>query len=93
MHNAESVLENETHKLLWDFETQTDYLISDRRPDQVKDNRKKKKMNKKKKKIVNFTVPADRKIKLKESEKRGKYLDFARELKKYEKWKWRWYQY
>ena len=24
MHYPESVLENETHKILWDFETQTD---------------------------------------------------------------------
>ena len=33
-------------------------------------------------KIVDFALPADHKIKLKESEKRDKYLDFARELKK-----------
>ena len=38
--------------------------------------------NKKKKrtcKIVDFAVPADHRMKLKESEKKGKYLDFARE--------------
>ena len=28
--NLESVLENETHKILWNFEIQTDYLISAR---------------------------------------------------------------
>ena len=28
MHSSESVLENETHKLLWDFDIQTDHLIS-----------------------------------------------------------------
>ena len=33
MHNAESVPENETHKLLWDFEIQTDLLISARQSD------------------------------------------------------------
>ena len=33
-------------------------------------------------KIVNFAVPDDHKIKLKESEKKDKYLDLARELKK-----------
>ena len=33
-------------------------------------------------KIVNFTVPADHRIKLKECEKKDKYLDLARELKK-----------
>ena len=33
-------------------------------------------------KIVDFTVPADHGIKLKEYEKRDKYLNLARELKK-----------
>ena len=32
--------------------------------------------------IVDFAVPADHRVKLKESEKRDKYLDLARELKK-----------
>ena len=35
MHNPESVLENETDKILWDFEIQTDRLISARQPDLV----------------------------------------------------------
>ena len=33
-------------------------------------------------KIFDFTVPADHRINLKESEKKDKYLDFAREWKK-----------
>ena len=33
-------------------------------------------------KIVDFAVPADHRIKLKECEKRDKYHDLARELKK-----------
>ena len=33
-------------------------------------------------KIVDFTLPADHRIKLKESKKKDKYLDLARELKK-----------
>ena len=33
MFIPEPVLKNETHKLLWDFEIQTDHLISARRPD------------------------------------------------------------
>ena len=33
-------------------------------------------------KIVDFAVPADNRIKLKECEKKDKYLDLARELKK-----------
>ena len=40
IHNTKFVLENETHKLLWDFEIQTDHLISTRRIDQVIINKK-----------------------------------------------------
>ena len=40
MHNPESVLENEPHKLLWDFEIQIDHLISERRPDVIMINKK-----------------------------------------------------
>ena len=79
MHNPAPVLENDTHKLLWDFDIQTDYLISARRPGLIIINKKKKK---KICKIVDFAVPADHRIKLKECEKRDKYLDLARELKK-----------
>ena len=35
IHNPESVLENETHKLLWDFDIQTNHLISARRLDLI----------------------------------------------------------
>ena len=35
MHNSKSVFDNEIHKLLWDFEIQTDLLISAKRPDLV----------------------------------------------------------
>ena len=31
---------NETHKILWNFDIQTDHLISARRPDLVKVNKK-----------------------------------------------------
>ena len=40
MHNPESVLENEAHKLLWDFEIQTDHLISYKWPDFIIMNKK-----------------------------------------------------
>ena len=40
MHNPESILENETHKLLWDFEIRMDHLISARRPDPERVNKK-----------------------------------------------------
>ena len=81
-HNPASVLENDTHKLLWDFDIHTDHLISARRPDLIIINKKKKKKKKRVYKIVDFAVPADHRIKLKESEKKDKYLDLAKELKK-----------
>ena len=40
MYNPESVPENETHKIIWDFDIQTDQLISARRPDLVIGNKK-----------------------------------------------------
>ena len=47
----------------------------------LSDSKKKKKKNRTYW-IVDFGVPADYKVQLKESETRGKYLDLARELKK-----------
>ena len=79
MHNPAPVLENDTHKLLWNFDIQTDHLISARRPDLIII---KKKKTKEISNIVDFAVPTDHTIKLKECEKRDKYLDLARELKK-----------
>ena len=78
MHNPAPVLENDTHKLLWDFNIQTDHLIPSRGPELIIINKKKKEILKN----VDFAVPADRRINLKESEKKDKYLDLARELKK-----------
>ena len=77
MHNPEPFLENDTHKILRDFDIQTDHLILGRRPDLIIINKKKRIC-----KIVDFAVPADHRLKLKECEKRDKYLDLARELKK-----------
>ena len=73
MHNPTSVLENETHKLFWDFDIQTDHIISVRRPDLKKERTCK---------IADFAVPADHRVKSKESEKKDKYIDRTRELKK-----------
>ena len=81
MHNPASVQENDKHKLLWDFDIQTDHLISAGRLDLIiinNNNNKKKKICK----IVDFAVPADHRIKLKENEKKDKYLNLVRELKK-----------
>ena len=40
MHNPAPVLENNTHKLLYDFDIHTDHLISPRRPDLIIINKK-----------------------------------------------------
>ena len=66
-----------THKLLIDFDIQTDRLILARRPDIIIINKKKRTCR-----IVDFAVPVDHRIKLKESEKKDYYLDLTRELKK-----------
>ena len=79
MQNHQLIL-NATHKLLWDFNIKTDHLIPARRPALIIINKKKKK--KKICKIVDFAVLDDNRINLKESEKKDKYLDLARELKK-----------
>ena len=87
MHNPAPVLENATHKLLWDFNIQTDQLIPARRPGLIIINKKKRTC-----KIVDFAVPTDHRIKLKECERKDKYLDFARELKNCGTCKWQLYQ-
>ena len=62
MHNPESVLENETHKLLWDSEIQIDLIILVRWLDLIII--KKKRISR----IVDFVFSADNRVKLKESE-------------------------
>ncbi len=71
MHNLAPVLENDSHKLLWD------HLIPARRPDLIIINKRKRIC-----KIVDFAVSVDHRINLNESEKKDKYLHLARELKK-----------
>ena len=72
MHNPAPVLENDLHKLLWDFNIQTDHLIPARRPDLLRE---------KKENLQNCRLCCPS-INLQESEKKDKYLDLARELKK-----------
>ena len=45
MPNPESVLKNEMHQLLWDFEIQMDYLVSARQPHLVIVNKKENLLN------------------------------------------------
>ena len=77
LHKPASVLENDKNKLLWDLDIQTDHVTLARRPDLIIINLKERSFR-----IVDFAVPADHVVKLKESEKKNKYLDLARELKK-----------
>ena len=53
--------------ILWDFNIQTDHLIPSRRPGLIIINKKKRIC-----KIVDFAVPADHRINMKESEKKDK---------------------
>ena len=76
MYNPESILENETYKLLRDFEIQTDNLISARPPGLVIVNKKE-------------NQPVNQRVKLKNSEKRDKYLGLVRKLKKKKDRTWR----
>ena len=76
MHNSEFVLDNETY--FWDFVIQTDPLISARQPDLIIINKKKITYR-----TVDVAIPAGHRVKMKESEKKDTYKDFARELKKY----------
>ena len=78
MRNPAAVLENDAHKLQWDFDIQTDHLILARRAELIVIKNNKKRTYK----IVDLVVPADHRIKLKESEKKDMYLDLSRELKK-----------
>ena len=71
MHNPAPVLENDSHKLLLDFNIQTDHLIPARRPDLIIISNNKKRICK----IVDFAIPMDHRINLKGSEKKDKYLE------------------
>ena len=83
MHKSECVQDNETHKVLWDFEILADHLISSRKPNLVEVIFKKKRTCQ----IVDFAVLVDHRMKTKENKNRGKYFDLARELKKLRKMK------
>ena len=77
MHNLKLSRKNETHKILWNVEIQTDYRIPPRRPDLVIFNNKMRTCQ-----ILDFAIPAHNRVKIKESENKDKYLDLVKELKK-----------
>ena len=92
MHNPESVLENEKHKILWDFEIQTDHLMPARWPNLVNKQTNKQIKKWRSYRIVDFVVHSDWPLGKTERMWNNKYLPLAREKKNDETWKWRWCQ-
>ena len=76
-HEPESVLENEDHKILWDFSFQTGHVIELRRPDLVVVDKKRRTC-----KTIDFEVPGYSRIEEKGKEKIEKYQDLRRKLQK-----------
>ena len=70
MHKLESVLENETCKISWDFVISPSLFVIQINPDQTTRHDAKR-----------FAVPADHRVKIKESKKINKFLGLFRELK------------
>ena len=90
MHNPASVLENDTHKLLWDFGIQTDYLISARRPGLIIIIDKKEKKKRKKKRtcrIADFAAPVDHRVKLKKMKRKISTWTLLGKWRNYGTWK------
>ena len=86
MYSLKSIQENKMNKILWDFEIQTDHLISARWPDLKIVNKKKKKDS------AELWTLQSRWTTLKESEMKDNYQDLDRELKICGTCKWRLYQ-
>ena len=70
MHKSEPGLDNETHKIFWNFKIQTNHLIPARRPDLLLINKEKWTSR-----LVDFTFLANYRVKIKESEKIDKNLE------------------
>ena len=71
MNKPESVQEYETHEILWDLEIQTNHPIWSRQSDFVLINKKKSACH-----LVDFAVPADHRVKIKEKSRQilGSFL-------------------
>ena len=73
MHKPESILENETQKILRDLKIQIDHLIPVRRQDIVLINKKRRTHHQ-----VDLVILAEHRGEMKENKKIDKYLNFAR---------------
>ena len=69
-HSPASVAENDSIKILWDFNVFVDHLISVRRPDIVIINKKAATMS-----LIDIAVPAEKHISAKKEQKIKKYQD------------------
>ena len=88
MHNPTSVQENDTRELFWDFDIQTDHLVSPRRPDLVIINKKMRTCQ-----VVDFAGPANHRVKLKERWEEGWGAStLLGNWKNYGTWRWQLYQ-
>ena len=76
-HQPEAVLENQQAKILWDFSIQTDHRLDHNKPDIVLIKKEEKECL-----IIDVACPFDTRIKSKEAEKKEKYDDLKREVKK-----------
>ena len=63
MHKSESVLENKTYKILIDFDIEMDHLMSSKRSEIMMINKVKRICR-----LADFAVPANHRVKIKESE-------------------------
>ena len=76
-HQPQSVQENDEYKILWYFNIQTDKVTQHRRPDTVCINKQKRDCQ-----IIDFAIPGDQNIAIKEQEKADKYQELRIELQK-----------
>ena len=77
-HVPDSVLENEDHKILWDFSIRTDHEIEARRPDLLIINKRENNCQ-----IIDVTIPDDGRVRAKEDEKVEKYQDSLEKSERY----------
>ena len=76
-HQPAGVIENDSHKILWDFMIQCDHVVEHRKPDIVLVNKEEKTCL-----LIDIACPGDIRIKNKEDEKLGNYEKLKREVKK-----------
>ena len=77
IHKPAGVVENDTVKILWDFNIQKDHVIPHRRPDIVGLYKNERKCH-----LIDTAQPGDKRVELKEQEKIDNYSELRQEVKK-----------